>query len=280
MKRLFGTLLSAGLVLIGLSAYSIDQNNILVHWSFDELDGDIFKDESGNGHDGRLDGDGELVDGRINKAVHLTGGYVTLASGIGDVVESVGDTGEITMEASIFLSAHDAWDGVISIGEGDENGPLEGNRAIIFRMMVSPDLDPYWNIGFRADHRFQEFVFELDTWYHYVITGDSVTSKIYINGELIVDDPHTNHAVPENFSFAKYTDVFMFVGAGEASHVWRFEDAIVDEVAIYNKVLTEGEINDLMVKGLRGALTAVDPQDKLASRWGEIKAQRHVEPQR
>lgn len=280
MKRLFGTLLSAGLVLIGLSAYSIDQNNILVHWSFDELDGDIFKDESGNGHDGRLDGDGELVDGRINKAVHLTGGYVTLASGIGDVVESVGDTGEITMEASIFLSAHDAWDGVISIGEGDENGPLEGNRAIIFRMMVSPDLDPYWNIGFRADHRFQEFVFELDTWYHYVITGDSVTSKIYINGELIVDDPHTNHAVPENFSFAKYTDVFMFVGAGEAPHVWRFEDAIVDEVAIYNKVLTEGEINDLMETGLRGALTAVDPQDKLASRWGEIKMQRHVEPQR
>ncbi len=280
MKRLFGTLLSAGLVLIGLSAYSIDQNNILVHWSFDELDGDIFKDESGNGHDGRLDGDGELVDGRINKAVHLTGGYVTLASGIGDVVESVGDTGEITMEASIFLSAHDAWDGVISIGEGDENGPLEGNRAIIFRMMVSPDLDPYWNIGFRADHRFQEFVFELDTWYHYVITGDSVTSKVYIDGELIVDDPHVNHAVPEDFSFAKYTDVFMFVGAGEASHVWRFEDAIVDEVAVYNKVLTEGEINDLMVKGLRGALTAVDPQDKLASRWGEIKMQRHVEPQR
>ena len=278
MKRLFGTLLSAGLVLIGLSAYSIDQNNILVHWSFDELDGDIFKDESGNGHDGRLDGDGELVDGRINKAVHLTGGYVTLASGIGDVVESVGDTGEITMEASIFLSAHDAWDGVISIGEGDENGPLEGNRAIIFRMMVSPDLDPYWNIGFRADHRFQEFVFELDTWYHYVITGDSVTSKVYINGELIVDDPHTNHAVPEDFSFAKYTDVFMFVGAGEAPHVWRFEDAIVDEVAVYNKVLTEGEINDLMETGLRGALTAVEAQDKLASRWGEIKAQRHVEP--
>jgi hypothetical protein len=280
MKRLFGTLLSAGLVLIGMSAYSIDQNNILVHWSFDELDGEIFKDESGNGHDGRLDGDGELVDGRINKAVHLTGGYVTLASGIGDVVESVGDTGEITMEASIFLSAHDAWDGVISIGEGDENGPLEGNRAIIFRMMVSPELEPYWNIGFRADHRFQEFVFELDTWYHYVITGDSVTSKIYIDGELIVDDPHVNHAVPEDFAFAKYTDVFMFVGAGEAPHVWRFEDAIVDEVAVYNKVLTEGEINDLMVKGLHGVIAAVDPQDKLASRWGEIKMQRHVEPQR
>lgn len=275
MKRLFGILLSASLVLIGLSAYGIDQNDVLVHWSFDELEGDIFKDESGNGHDGRLDGDGELVDGRINKAVHLTGGYVTLASGIGNVVESVGDTGEITMESSIFLSAHDAWDSVISIGEGDENGPLEGNRAIIFRTMVSPDLTPYWNIGYRADHNFTDFVFELDTWYHYVITGDSVTSKIYINGELIVDDPHSNHAVPENFSFAKYTDVFMFVGAGEAPHVWRFEDAIVDEVAIYNKVLTAGEINDLMANGLNAVIASVEPQDKLASRWGEIKAKRH-----
>ena len=129
MKRLFGTLLSVSLVLIGLSAYSIDQNNILVHWSFDELDGDKFKDESGNGHDGRLDGDGAVVEGRINNAVHLTGGYVTLASGIGNVVESVGETGEISMEASIYLSAHDAWDSVISIGEGDENGPPISRRT-------------------------------------------------------------------------------------------------------------------------------------------------------
>ena len=44
----------------------------------------------------------------------------------------------------------------------------------------------------------------------------------------------------------------------------------IDEVAIFNVVLTEDEINDIMTKGL--GITAVSSSGKLATRWGRIKS--------
>ena len=49
----------------------------------------------------------------------------------------------------------------------------------------------------------------------------------------------------------------------------------IDEAAIFNVVLEEADIQTIMDKGLEDALggLAVSPKDKLATRWGKIKAQ-------
>ena len=273
LKWLFGALFSAGLALAGLSAHSIDENNILVHWSFDELDKEMFKDESGNGYDAELVAPGELVEGKFNQAVHLPGGFVKLLGS--DVIESVGDTGEITMEAWVFFNELPPaqWDGVIS------------DSTAQFRIMVqAPDHNPYWNIGNRADKSDKSFKFKKNRWYHYIALGDTKNSKVYIDGELVAEAAQPANLdknlpkppdINKPFQMPKLKQVAIFVGAGEAEHVWRIDDAIIDEVAIYNKVLTEAEINDLTERGLGEVLRAVNPQGKLATRWGEIKMQRH-----
>lgn len=50
------------------------------------------------------------------------------------------------------------------------------------------------------------------------------------------------------------------------SYTW---DGMINEVAIFNKALTQDEIKDIMEKGLKP--TAVSPSGKLAATWGRIK---------
>jgi len=266
LKCLFGILFSAGLVLVGLSAHSIiDENDILVFWSFDELDGDMFKDESDNGYDAKLGAGGKLVEGKIGNAVHLSGGAI-VTLGPSNILEPVVDTGEITMEASVFLN---------QAVNGNANFPYDGiisDNTAQFRMMLEgPDAHPYWNVGNRADKRFRGFKFKEDKWYHFIVLGDNENSKVYIDGVLVA----TAAQAPGFKMTQKPVQVVtIFIGAGEAAAVWTVEDAIIDEVAIYNKVLTEDEINDLKERGLGAVLKAVEPRGKLASRWAEIKVQR------
>lgn len=255
MKRLLFTLFSISLVFVGLTAYPYEKEDILLYYSFDRLDGGKVKDQSGNGHDAELIGKGDLVDGKFNKAIRLNGGIVQMNKR--NVIESVGDTGELTMEQWIFLNEHNSYDGIISI-EAPEGDCCE------FRTMVDPGFHPFWDAGHHVDKSLGNFTFEVKKWYHYVLVADGKTGKIYINGKFIGEQP-------ENFKLPKFKEVTIYIGAGENPGVHKVEDAIIDEVALYNKALSEKEINESMNKGIPGVL-AVEPQGKLAVTWGKIKS--------
>ena len=64
------------------------------------------------------------------------------------------------------------------------------------------------------------------------------------------------------------TDVPVIMGR-TPTNTYRYE-GMIDEVAIFNKALTEDDINGIMASGLKNA-TAVYAKDKLAATWGEIK---------
>ena len=59
--------------------------------------------------------------------------------------------------------------------------------------------------------------------------------------------------------------------AGENPTSHKVEDAIIDEVVIYAKALTEEEIRESMDLSVPVVL-AVEARDKLAVTWGELKA--------
>ncbi len=255
MKRLLFTLFSISLVFVGLTAYPYEKEDILLYYSFDRLDGGKVKDQSGNGHDAELIGKGDLVDGKFNKAIRLNGGIVQMNKR--NVIESVGDTGELTMEQWIFLNEHNGYDGIVSI-EAPEGDCCE------FRTMVNPEFNPFWDAGHHVDKKLVDFKFDLKKWYHYVLVADGKVGKVYINGKAIGEQP-------ENFKLPKFKEVTIYIGAGENPNVHKVEDAIIDEVALYNKALSEKEINESMNKGIPGVL-AVEPQGKLAVTWGKIKS--------
>ena len=51
----------------------------------------------------------------------------------------------------------------------------------------------------------------------------------------------------------------------------RFFNGLIDEVAIFNVVLTQDDIKSIMAGGLLASSTAVSPSGKLATVWGVIK---------
>ena len=92
---------------------TVEEEDILVYYSFDKMSGNKVTDDSGNGNDAELVGKGSLVDGAFKKAIHLNGGVVQMAQN--DFIVPIGEKGEITMEAWFYLNEHASYDGIISI---------------------------------------------------------------------------------------------------------------------------------------------------------------------
>ena len=130
--------------------------------------------------------------------------------------------------------------------------------------MVNPDFNPFWDAGHHADTKLVNFKFELKEWYHYVLVADGIDGKIYVNGEFIGKQD-------ENFKFPQFNEASIFIGAGESPIHHKVEDAIIDEVVIYSKALSEEEVKASMELGVAGVL-AVEAKDKLAVTWGQLKS--------
>ena len=251
----------ASLLLKNRSKIALSKLISLISVSNDKFTGKgKVNDDSGHGHHAELVGKGESFnDGPFKKAIRLNGGIVQM-SPARDVISSVSKTGQITMEAWFFLNQHSSYDGIISLEAVDGGGCCE------FRTMVDPNFNPFWDAGHHADKKLANFKFELKKWYHYVLVADGKDGKIYVDGKFI-------GAQPENFKLPTFKQTLVYIGAGENPNVHRVEDAIIDEVVVYNKALDEKEINASMKLSVPGVL-AVESTGKLAVTWGDIKSNR------
>ena len=109
-----------------------------------------------------------------------------------------------------------------------------------------------------------------DVWYHVAGTYDENkgVGKVYVNGVLesdVAEDGVTRakkgvagKLVPNNNNLiiGKYNETF---------------NGIIDEAALYNRVLTAEEINQDMNKGI---LYAIFPAGRLATTWASVKNNR------
>lgn len=235
---------------------ALEEKDVLVYYSFDKLDGKTIRDDSGNGNDAELVGNGELANGQFNKAIHLTGGVVRL-SDANDVIKPISENGEVTMEAWFYLNSHASYDGIVSI-------EVPGGDCCEFRMMVDPNFNPFWDAAHHVDRKLESFTFELNKWFHYVLVADGKDGKIYVNGEFV-------GAQKEDFDFPDYQQASVFIGAGESVNSHKVEDALIDEVAIYSVALSANEVKTSFNLGVLGALD-VKAKNKLAVTWGQLKS--------
>ena len=111
--------------------------------------------------------------------------------------------------------------------------------------------------------------YELEQWFHAAMVYDSSSDKndplIYVNGE-------SKRIIPKTAPVGKYTsDNDSIFGLAISFHdKMRFHDGLIDEVAIYNRALSDAEIRE----NYRAEGLAVAPADKLAITWGAIKLSR------
>ncbi|PWT96570.1 MAG: hypothetical protein C5B52_15435 [Bacteroidetes bacterium] len=192
----------------GLIAYYPFNNNI--------------NDESGNNNNGTAYGGTFTSDrkGNANSAYHFSGSnYILINNSFS--LSSISDS--FSVSAWIYNEGQ----GVSLICKSPYNG-----TSMQFRVYVDS------KIFFANYHKSADFDFTLNPtseWKHIVITSDGTTAKYYLNGVL------TSSISLTDATNAGDNSSDLYIGA-DTHGVVEFYNGSLDEIRIYNRVLTESEI--------------------------------------
>lgn len=206
------------------------------YWKFDETSGTTAHDASVNGLNGTVNG-ATWTTGKVNGALQFNGTSSYVDMGNPSQLQS---TGSITWSAWVWATASPADDGQI-IAKSDGAGGWE--------FKTSPDTGPqtfavavYGSSGAYAG-RYSTTVRALNTWYHVagVYNAASQTLNIYVNG--VLNNGTLMGTVPSSRNITSAN-----VNVGRRSGGYYF-NGLVDDVRIYNRALTQPEIQALMNPG-------------------------------
>ena len=254
-------LVCIGILLAGAgfdASAEIDPDTVVGLWLFDEGNGKVVSDASGNGLDGEFEGKPKWVQGKFGEGLELDGqgAYVKIpdhenpqeAITVSIWVKSLTDTWN---QHGFMVEKRPAY--IIHPNQGTQNvsWPICNGGC--------------WNKpgGWRDGEIGPKDITE---WHMYTTTFDSNTGEwfIYIDGKEasamdIAKNPIDLDPGPVNIGFDDCC------GGG------RFGEVLIDEVAIFNVALEEADIQKLMKDGLYFAVLAVDPGDKTTTTWADVK---------
>jgi hypothetical protein len=254
--RIFGVLFSI-LVLLACSGLgyggTVDETMVLC-LSFDEDRGNVAKDSSEYGNDGKIDG-AEWVDGKFGKALDFDGAG-------GDVVV-VPDAPELllldggTLMAWSYIrtgAGHASWPRIMI--KAPDNGGTSAGYDFLF------DRAGGYAVRFCVVACESHFPMETDSWHHVAVTFDGSTINKYVDGENVAELPQPGPTVNSSGND-------LHIGNGAA--IDRPFDGIHDEIRIFNRALEADEIQWHMERGTR-EVVAVEPYAKAAITWAEVKS--------
>ena len=246
------------LVIIGVPLLSVQADlkdpTLSVYYSFDNDDATV-KDGSIQGNNGMVVGNAKYVDGQIGKALEFNGStYVDMN---GPEFKNVPIDG-ITL--AVWVN-HTGINGVQQLLDALGTGQASG----LFHAEIRTG-------GFRWFHRdiagTEVFninpgpVIDANEWVHFTGTYDSESNEVktYINGE------ETSHSKAGSGNpLADNWGVSASIGVHKND---RWLQGLLDEFYIFSRALSANEIKTVMA----GEYLSVEPTDKLATTWGDIKA--------
>ena len=239
-------------------------DDLIVHFTFDNVKGKRIFDESGNGLDARIIKKTQFVEGKYGKAIRIIGeteDCVNIPSA--DALEI---SEEITMMAWVY---HENW--MESTFQWFDKGCYSRASNRSYGMALFNRENPHSSgigIILGGEHQ-RRFIIRKDmrnkTWHHIVATGSNTSVKLYLDGETVNSDGRLPPAF--QFLFNGINDEDLRIGCAKGRPEYAFEGGSIDEVAIWSRVLSDDEIRS----ALRGPLLTVSPKDKVATTWGNIK---------
>ena len=237
------------LIWMGITAVC-DAQELVLHLSFDELDGKVVKDLSEFGNNATFKGNPKLIEGVFGKALEFDGktsGQIPDHASL-DLVEA------ITIEFWAIVKGGEAIQSGVEKGiawvSGLYNLAALYNGGTILQFFDLPDGCNDENIG--PSIQDGEWHFLAGTW-----DGDDIL--LYIDGELEADMPCKGELKPNNDP--------LFLGARGGSG--RFLTGALDEIKVYNYALTKDELLKDMAEPVS---LNVDAREKLATVWARLKA--------
>ena len=248
--------LSFGYLVISSDA-EIDPETVVGAWLFDEGNGEVAGDISGNELDGALHGGPKWVDGRFGKALELDGS--------GAYVEVPGhDNPRDAITVSVWVkSKTDTWN--------QHGWFVEKRNAFVLHPNQNTKVMAWaicnggcWNKpgGWNDKSTGPD---DITQWHLYTTTFDSATGKwfIYIDGE-VASEMDINKTQLDADSGP------VFIGR-DSCCAGRLGNALIDEVVIFSVALEQADIKTLMSDGYAQTLTAVEAEGKMTTTWGNVK---------
>ncbi len=240
------------LIVAGPAYAGLDDKSLVLYLSFDEGQGGDAKDGSAHGHDGELIQNPKWVDGQFGKALEFDG---TKSQ---HVMVPINDTLQLTEQFSIafWVKRGDAqireWNYMVTAGtlkwasifrNGDQKTYFWSTSGGAWaQKAVTNDIQP-------------------DDWVHLAVTHDTKAEVIIYNDGKKAGGGAKPPVVDE-------IDGSVMVGARHPGE--EFFTGIIDEVFLFNRIITEAEINEIK----DGEFLPVEPAGKLATTWGSVKAYR------
>lgn len=228
-------------------------DGLILYHSYDEGDGDVAKDLSGSGHDGKIDLP-NWIEGQYKNALQFKG------AGSGTYV-TVENTDKLNVNECTFMAWVNAehWDGTRQIVGKSVHGGCNGRGQYglfsekgVFKLRFETE-------GGRVD--INTDLPKTEKWIHVAFSNDGTTAAIYIDGKEVQTGNVPGKLKTNNDPLRISQD------CDRPNNVFA---GIIDEVRLWNRSLSEKEINDYMDQGADQALD-VSPTDKLSTTWGAFK---------
>ena len=254
----------------GLAA--VDPGSAIAVWLFNEDKGNLAKDLTENALDAKFLDPVKWTDGKFDSGLEFKiGGLVD--AGISPLL-NVGEANFSIVAWFKYSKTSAGWYASL-ISKADLAMPRHG-----YILGIRGNLDPnnkgkplFW-FGLAQGagiHLFGTSTINDGKWHHLAATADRKGAmKLYRDGKLEAEKDISAHQKENEDNHKPFT-----IGGEVGVAVRTLVDGVIDEVALFNVVLTEDQVTDIVEKGLARTLgaEAVSPNDKLATAWGKIKTE-------
>ena len=196
---------------------------LVAAYGFDEASGSLVSDASGNYNDGMIEGATRVAQGRFGKALSFNGNNAWVT--VNDAASLDLSTG-MALQAWVYPTVSlSGWRSVIlKENAGGASYYLSANSSQnkpVMAVQVGGERSLYGTTQLPAN-----------TWTHLAATYDGTTQRLYVNGVEVASRAQTG-------SIAQ-SDGPLRIGGNS---VWgEFFTGLIDEVRVYNRVLTASEI--------------------------------------
>ena len=245
-------LIILSLMLVSAGDAQIDAEAVVGIWPFDEKEGQVAKDRSGNGNHGKLKNGPQWVESRIGSGLRFDGvdDYVDCGNDASlnttdaiTVMAWMMDDAQFGSEVSL-VSRYDA-------GAGDRSWAMTVQQG---KLRVQLSDDGSFADGHRKLYESSTTVSEPVTWHHVAFTFGGSTGKLtlYVDGE----EDDSNKILDDAIRGLHSSGVNLLIGAGQDSgKPFQHFNGRIDEVFIFDRALSPGEI----IKAVSGDHTCACP---------------------